>query len=123
MTETTTTIEPQAAASIHPADILLQFIVTLLAPMFLTASCGDIGFARLAATHTIEAYRARNPADLVAVAQILAFGLAALGSLSMSMADGISMSMTLRLRGNANACNRSAQQNRGALTGDHEATW
>jgi hypothetical protein len=43
------------------------------------------------------------------------FGLAALGSLSLSMTDNLSLSMTLRLRGNANACNRCAEQNRRAL--------
>jgi hypothetical protein len=31
------------------------------------------------------------------------------------MTDNLSLSMTLRLRGNANACNRSAEQNRRAL--------
>jgi hypothetical protein len=40
-----------------------------------------------------------------------------LGSLSLSMADEISIPMALRLRGNANACNRSAEQNRRVLQG------
>jgi hypothetical protein len=110
MTEATTDIEP----SLHPSDILVSLLVTLLAPTFLGVG-GDVGLARLAAIETLSAYRARNPADLLAVAQIVAFGLAALGSLSVSLADGIAISMTLRLRGNANACNRSAEQNRRAL--------
>jgi hypothetical protein len=69
----------------------------------------------MAAIETVNTYRVRNHADLIAVAQIIAFGLAALGSLSLSMADDISLSMALRLRGNANALNRSAEQNRRAL--------
>jgi hypothetical protein len=113
MTEIATEVE--AEIPLHPSDMLMSLIVTLLAPMFLCVSAGDIGMARMAAIETVNAYRARNYADLVAVAQIIAFGLAALGSLSLSMDDDISLSMTLRLRGNANALNRSAEQNRRAL--------
>jgi hypothetical protein len=105
MTET----EPAA-----PSDILLTLIGILLAPVFLAVTNGDLTLARLAALHSINDYRARNQADLIAVAQIVGFGLAALGSLSLSLADDISLSMTLRLRGNAVACNRAAEQNRKA---------
>jgi hypothetical protein len=103
------------AADIHPVDILMNLIITILAPMFLTAADGDIHFARLAAMQTVNAYQARNHADLLAIAQIIGFGLAALGCLGLSMADNLSISMTLRLRGCANALNRSAEQNRRAL--------
>jgi hypothetical protein len=121
MTQTThTQTDPTAATfgvdiRIHPADILINLIVTFLAPMFLGASGGDIALARMAAFETVNAYRMGNHADLLAIAQIVACGLAALGSLSLSMADDISLSMTLRLRGNANALNRSAEQNRRAV--------
>ncbi len=108
-------IQAEAGEAIHPADVLLNLIVIILAPIFLDASGGSIAFARMAALETVIAYRARHNADLIAIAQIIAFGLAALGSLSLSMADDISLSMTLRLRGNANALNRSAEQNRRAL--------
>jgi hypothetical protein len=104
MTETSTTQRPY--------DILLNLIVILLTPMFLGVTAGDAGLARLAALQTVNDYRARNHADLIAVAQIVAFGLAAVGSLSLSLADDISMSMALRLRGNAIACNRAAERNR-----------
>jgi hypothetical protein len=97
------------------ADILMNLIVALLAPMFLCVTAGDVGFARMAAAETVNAYRARTQSDLIAIAQIIAFGLAALGSLSLSMEDDLSLSMTLRLRGNAVACNRSAEQNRRAI--------
>jgi hypothetical protein len=109
MTEITTNTQPA------PPGILLTLIVALLAPMFLGVTAGDIALARMAALQTIDDYRAQNRADLMAVAQIVACGLAALGSLSLSMADEISLSMTLRLRGNAVALNRSAEQNRRAL--------
>jgi hypothetical protein len=99
----------------HHTDILINLVVAFLAPMFLSVTSGDIDFARMAAIETVNAYRARNHMDLIAIAQIIGFGLAALGSLSLSMADDISLAMTLRLRGNANALNRSAEQNRRAI--------
>ena len=99
----------------HPTNTLMSLIVTLLLPTFLGVTAGDIALAQMAAIETINDYRARNNTDLLAIAQIIACGLAALGSLSLSMADEISLSMTLRLRGNAVALNRSAEQNRRAL--------
>ena len=100
---------------LHPSEALMALIVSLLAPIFLGVTAGDPNLARLAAWETIAAYQARNQADLIAIAQIIAYGLAALGSLSLSMDDNISVTMALRLRGNANALNRSAEQNRRAL--------
>ncbi|WP_158929123.1 hypothetical protein [Acidisphaera sp. S103] len=107
----TQTDQPEA----HPTNPLLTLVVTLLAPTFLGVTAGDLTLARMAAIQTINDYRARNHADLIAIAQIIACGLAALGSLSQSMDDDISLSMTLRLRGNAVALNRSAEQNRRVL--------
>jgi hypothetical protein len=115
MTQTTTSTDPGSDIPLHPTNILMALIVTLLAPMFLGVTAGNIDYARLAAIETVNAYRARNHADLIAIAQIIGFGLAALGSLSLSMDDDISPAMALRLRGNANALNRSAEQNRRAL--------
>ena len=99
----------------RPTGLLMNLIIPLLAPIFLGVAEGDVGLARMAAAETVNDYRARNHADLVAIAQVIACGLAALGSLSLSMADDISLSMTLRLRGNAVALNRSAEQNRRTL--------
>ena len=126
MTETSTTIGPRPNAEPappipqDPSEVLLNLVATLLAPMFLGVS-GDIALARAAALQTINAYRVREQAGMLAVAQIVAFGLAALGSLSLSMADDISLSTRLRLRGNANALNRAAEQNRRALQASHPA--
>jgi hypothetical protein len=99
----------------HPTNALMSLVITLLLPTFLGVTAGDIALARMAAIETINDYRARNNADLIAIAQIIACGLAALGSLSLSMDDNISLSMTLRLRGSAVALNRSAEQNRRVL--------
>jgi hypothetical protein len=119
---TSTDTDPICAAvsdgglPLRPAEILLHLVVTLLAPMFITADGGDIDFARQAALQTVNAYRARNQADLIGIAQIIACGLAAIGSLSLSMADELSLPMTLRLRGNANALIRSAERCRRAIS-------
>ena len=116
---TKTTIGTKARLP-HPSALLMNLITVLLAPMFLGVSEGDVSLARMAAVETVNAYQARNHADLIAIAQIIAFGLAALGSLSLSMADEISLAMTLRLRGNANACSRSAEQNRRAFKENYD---
>lgn len=113
--EPTRTAAPGPTIPIRPGDVLISLIVAVLAPMFLTASGGDIGFARLAAMQTVKAYRARDNADLISVAQIIACGLVSLGSLGLSLADNLSLSMTLRLRGNAVALNRSADLSRRAI--------
>jgi hypothetical protein len=99
----------------NPTEFLMELIVALLAPMFLSTANGDITYARVAASETVNAYRAQTCSDLLTIAQIIAFGLAALGSLSLSMADDLSPSMTLRLRANAISANRAAEQCHRAL--------
>ena len=79
-----------------------------------TAANGDIAFARMAAAETVNDYRAQTQDDLITVALIVGFGLTALASLSQSMDDNIRITTALRLRGNANACHRSAEQSRRA---------
>jgi hypothetical protein len=117
MTETN-----QQAPSERPSGILLTLIVAFLARMFHSVTGGDVDLARLAAIETVKAYPARSQADLIAVAQVIACGLAALGSLSRSMEDDISLSMALRLRGNAVSLGRSAEQHRRTLpTPAHKA--
>jgi BolA protein len=122
MTDTTATATqpsqdapPDDRGKIHQADILVHLLVTLLVPMFLEAAGGELYYARMAALETVTAYRARTQADLIAIAQIVAFGLAAVASLSLSLADEMPVTMALRLRGNANGLSRSAEQNRRAL--------
>lgn len=104
-----------ASQDTRPADILAHLVATLLAPMFLLATGGDIALAHLAALETLNSYRARNHLDLIAIAQIVGCGLAALGSVSRSMEDDLSVSMALRLRGNAVSLNRTIEHARKAL--------
>jgi hypothetical protein len=110
------TNQTQQAAPPRPADCLVYLIVNLLAPMFLGITAGNLNMARTAAAEALKVDCAETPTGLLAAAQIIAFGLAALGSLSLSMADDITPAMAMRLRANANACDRSAEQNRRALS-------
>ncbi|HEX3576300.1 MAG TPA: hypothetical protein VHU42_17015 [Rhodopila sp.] len=110
-----TTLDPTQTGHRHPADLFMTLIVALLAPMFLTACGGDITLARMAAAETVNAHRIETLADMLAVAQIIAFGFAALGSLCQSVGDDLSLSMVLRLRGNAVALNRAAERCRRTL--------
>ena len=47
----------------------------------------------------------------MAIAKVIGFGLATLGSLSLSMGDDLPIPAILRLRANANALDRSADRN------------
>jgi beta-glucosidase-like glycosyl hydrolase len=122
MTQTLTEPAPVTATGpCYSSGFLLSLIVTLLAPIFLGVTGGDIGLARMAAAETINDFRARNHMDLIAVAQIITNGLAAVDSLCRSMGDDVSLSMTLRLRGNAISLNRAAEQNRRVLRQKRDA--
>jgi hypothetical protein len=99
----------------QPADVFTHLVVTSLAPAFLTATGSNMDEARAAVIATINAYNPRSQADLLPIAQIIAFGLAALGSISRSMAEDIPTPLALRLRGNAASLNRAAEQCRRAL--------
>jgi hypothetical protein len=103
-----------------PASLLFSLIVTLLTPMFLSAADGDLTMARLAAAETLNAYRAETHTDLITIAKIIAFGLATLGSLSLSMADDLSIAKILRLRASANATDRAEHRNRLLLDRAHK---
>jgi hypothetical protein len=91
---------------------LTSVIVSALAPVFLGVTGGDIPLARMAAAEVIEEHRARNRVDLIAVGQIIANGLAALGSLGQLMNEEVPLPMALRLRGNAISLNRTVEHNR-----------
>ena len=100
------------------SDLLANLIIALLAPMFLWSCKGDVVLARTAAAETLDAYCAADNLTLIRAAKVVAFDLATLSSLSLSMFDETSASMALRLRGNANSLDRSAERNRIALEQD-----
>jgi hypothetical protein len=88
---------------------LMEFILTLLTPFLMTGGITDIHLARLAANEAIAAYTGETPTQLITIGQILAFALTALDNLRLSLPPDLSLSMKLKLRGNANALNRSAR--------------
>jgi hypothetical protein len=98
----------------HP-DVFMQLVAASLTPFFSTATDGDPVRAQAAAIETINAYVPNHPVDLLPIAQIIAFGLAALRSISLSMAENIPIPLILRLRGNAASLSRGAEQCRRAL--------
>jgi hypothetical protein len=102
----------------HPAGVLMNLIITLLTPMFLAAAEGNLTFARQAALETLNAYRAETGSDLITVAKIIGFGLAALAALSLSMADDLPIPAMLRLHASANASDRAEHRNRQALAAE-----
>jgi hypothetical protein len=104
---TTTAPEPSPTTG-----FLTSVIISALAPVFLGVTGGDIPLARMAAAEVIDEHRARNRVDLIAIGQIIANGLAALGSLGQSMNDEIPLLMALRLRNNAISLNRMVEHNR-----------
>nr|WP_294548321.1 hypothetical protein [uncultured Rhodopila sp.] len=102
-------------APASPDTNLVNLILALLTPMFLWSTAGDIRLAHTAAAQTLSAYRVANHLSLWTAAKVIAFDIATLSSLSLSMYEDVSMSMALRLRGNANSLDRSGERNRHAL--------
>ena len=101
--------------TLPPAEFFMHLIVSFLTPMFLATAGGNITHARAAAIATINAYALRDPDDLLAIAQTIAFGLATLDSLNRSMADDLPVTLVLRLRGNAASLARAAERTRRRL--------
>jgi hypothetical protein len=104
-----------ATSTAAPANNLANLILALLAPMFLWSTAGDIRLAYKAAAETVNEYRIANRLSLMTVAKIIAFDIATLSSLSLSLYEGVDMVLALRLRGNANNLDRSAERARRLL--------
>ncbi len=97
------------------ATNLINLLITLLAPMFLWSTAGDLRLAHIAAAETLNEYRVTNRLSLWTVAKVIAFDIATLSSLSQSMYEDVSTTLALRLRGNANSLDRSGERSRRAL--------
>ena len=98
----------QSAAEQASASPLMTFILAALSSM-MAPTLSDLALARLAAREAIDLYQARPRHELMTIGQIVAFAVTALDTLRLSMPDDLSLSMKLRLRGNANALNRSSR--------------
>ena len=89
---------------------LMAFVVAVLSAL-MSPCLADQHLARLAAREAIAAQKTSGGGELLTIAQIVGFALTALDTLRLSMPEELSLSMKLRLRGSANAQNRSARDN------------
>jgi hypothetical protein len=96
-------------------NFLKSIVIALLARLFLWSCDGDPALARLAAAEALNEFGITGYRGLIIAARIIAFELAALSSLSLSMADDMPPALALRLRGNANSLDRATERNRQAL--------
>jgi hypothetical protein len=99
-------------AESQPESPLLQVVLSFLTPLMLAGGIADPDLARRAAQQAIAAHQT---GPLLTIAQTVAFALAALDSLRLSAPPDLSPTMKLRLRGNANALNRSASRTAASL--------
>ncbi len=102
----------------EPASLntnLVNLVLALLTPMFLWATEGDIRLAHIAAAQTLKEFGTVHRLSLFTVAKIIAFDIATLSSLSLSMYEEVSMLLGLRLRGSAVSLDRAAARNRVVL--------
>ena len=105
----------------QPTDYLKTISMTFLTPMLLWSCNGDADLARLAAIETLDEFGILGHRGLITAARIIVYELAALSSLSLSMADDIPPALALRLRGNANSLDRAAERNHRALEREQRA--
>jgi hypothetical protein len=122
MTETAETLASEASDERrdeqddqNAAILLMCVVVTLLAPIYRSAAGGDMHLARMAAFETVKQYHPRNHVDLIIIAQIIGCSLAGVGSVGLAAMPNLSAVMIMRLRANAAAMFRVAEQARRAL--------
>jgi hypothetical protein len=96
-------------------SLFLERLIRFLLPFFLDAT-QNVEAARSEILETIASHGAHTRAQMLNVAQIIAFGLSALELLSEARATTeMSPSMRLRFRSCANGLNRACQQNANSL--------
>jgi hypothetical protein len=96
-------------------SLFLERLIRFLLPFFLDTT-QNVEAARSEILETIASHGARSRAQMLNVAQIIAFGLSALELLSEARAaTEMSPSMRFRFRSCANGLNRACQQNAKSL--------
>ena len=96
-------------------DLLLDYLATLLAPIFLEAAGNDPTLARGAARQTIAEYRASTGIELLLVAQIIAYSIASIAATVQSIQDDLPPQLALRLQTRASTLGRNADRARKTL--------
>jgi hypothetical protein len=96
-------------------NAVLDRILNLLAPLFLSVVADDLAAARAAAWDMLASYGPRTNREMRHAALAIAFSFGALDALSRSADAELTLNQVLRLRGNANALNRAAEQSESRL--------
>ncbi|HYZ21187.1 MAG TPA: hypothetical protein VE690_03415, partial [Rhodopila sp.] len=94
----------------HIAPAFLEEILFALFQTFMAGANGDIAAARAAALAALAAYDPHDEQELRLAAQIIQYSFGALDSLARAIDPGLPLNTLLRLRGSANAMQRSANQ-------------
>jgi hypothetical protein len=90
-------------------NFLEEVLYTLL-PTFFAGAGGNHAAARQAALAALAAYDPQNEQELRLAAQITQYSFASLDAIARSVDPDLPLNTVLRLRGNANALQRSANQ-------------
>ncbi len=89
---------------------ILDTVLLVLVPFFLSVTGGDIGIARRAATDVLGEYNPATQEELRLAGEIVTYSLNALQALAESAGPDIPASRIIRLRGNAVSLRRVAGQ-------------
>ncbi|MFO1025900.1 MAG: hypothetical protein U1E70_11980 [Acetobacteraceae bacterium] len=97
--------------------LLVSTLLSYLSPLFLGGAAGndDAAAARTMAADALKIFHIGDVWELLLSAQTVAFGMAALGSINLSMRPDLTPALALRARGNAGTLHRAAMQCRGLL--------
>jgi hypothetical protein len=90
--------------------IFLDTIIGPLVPWFLTAADGDIKAARHTVISMLASYNVETEEELRLAAEIVSFSFGIMEALSKAMDPDLPLNAVLRLRGSANASQRSKHQ-------------
>lgn len=110
-----TTVDQTPSNAANPAEtpidtLLLEIAYALLAPLFLEAAGGNVAFARNAAFGMIASYRATCAADLLCVVQIIAYALASLRTVMLTVAEDVPVTVVIRAINSAQRLARVEEQ-------------
>jgi hypothetical protein len=107
---------PQSPAPTPAATSAFQDrILTLLAPLFIEATGGDMAAARETVRSTLASYHARTDNEVRLAALVVAFGFGALDALSKAANRDLSLDEVMDLRDSATALSIAGDQNQSVL--------
>jgi hypothetical protein len=103
------------SASVDVTPAFLDRILTLLAPLFLAATSGDMEAARETVRALLADYGARTDSELRLAALVVSFGFGSLDALSKAANPALSLDEVMDLRDNATALSKAGDHCQTAL--------